>query len=226
MSALYITSLSEYAGKTMLCAGLGKNWQGGGRKVGFFKPRISGTGTQYESDKDAAFMKLVLALQEPVDMLSPIIDSQGDMAGSVKRAYGEIAQGKDIVLVDGLPLNASGPVVEALDAKVLVIHDYSVPLSAALPEYKKLAARLSGVVLNKVPRRKIVEIKTEAASDLPGAGVNFLGVVPEDRVFTALTVAELAELLQGKILNDTEKSEELVENVMLGAMTFDSAIDY
>jgi BioD-like phosphotransacetylase family protein len=226
MTALYVTSLSENAGKTMLCVGLGKSWQGSGKKVGYFKPRISNTGSQSENDKDAAFAKQVLALQEPVEVLSPVISTQGDITGAVKRVYAQIAQGKDIILVDGQSLNASGPMVDALDARVLVIHDYSAPLSASLPEYKKLSMRLSGVVLNKVPRRKIAEIQTSATSELSDQDVNFLGAIPEDRVLMGLTVAELAELLQGKILNNSEKSNELVENIMLGAMTFDSGPEY
>lgn len=226
MTVLCVTSLSENAGKTMLCVALGKKWQSNGKKVGYFKPRILKATDQHEGDKDAVFIKQVLSLPEPVEVLSPAINLQGDINGAIKRAYSEINQDKDIVLVDGLSLNMCDPVIESLDATVLLIHDYSVPLSAALPEYNKLASRLSGVVLNKVPRRKLDSVKVEAVSEFSGMGFSFLGAIPEDRVLLCLTVAELGELLQGKILNNSENSAELVENIMLGAMTFDSALDY
>lgn len=226
MTVLCVTSLSENAGKTMLCVALGKNWQSSGKKVGYFKPRISKVEGQHESDKDAIFIKQVLSLPEPVEMLNPAINLQNDIEVNIKRAYAEVAQDKDIVLVDGMSLDNCNPVIEALDAAVLIIHDYSVSLSAALPEYKKLASHLSGVVLNKVPRRKLASIKAGVASEFTGMGFGFLGTIPEDRILLGLTVADLAELLQGKILNNSENSTELVENIMLGAMTFDSALDY
>jgi len=53
-----------------------------------------------------------------------------------------------------------------------------------------------------------------------------LGVIPENRVLLAITVGEMAESLQGKILNNAEKSVDLVENFMLGAMVVDSGLDY
>ena len=41
MAALYITSPQAGAGKTLLCAGLGKHLKGKGKKVGFFKPLVA-----------------------------------------------------------------------------------------------------------------------------------------------------------------------------------------
>ena len=48
-----------------------------------------------------------------------------------------------------------------------------------------------------------------------------MGILPEDRVLLSLTIGELAEHVQGEILNCADKSAELVENLMLGAMTVD-----
>jgi uncharacterized protein len=222
MTALYITSLSEHTGKTMLCAGLGKTWQNSGKKVGYLKLQISNTG----SDKDAEFVKQVLGLKEPLEALSFSIESKGDIAGVIKQAYQKVVSGKDVVLIDGLSLNESGTIIESLNDKVLVVHDYSSPLFSALPEYEKTGKRLLGVVLNKVPRRKLAVMQSQTAADLSSVGVGFLGAIPEDRVLLGITVAELAELLQGKILNNAEKSSEVIESIMLGAMTFDSGLDY
>lgn len=49
---------------------------------------------------------------------------------------------------------------------------------------------------------------------------------PENRTPAALTIGELAKGIGGKILNHVEKSDVLVENYMLGAMTVDSGLDY
>ena len=49
---------------------------------------------------------------------------------------------------------------------------------------------------------------------------------PENRTPTAITVGDLAKGIDGKILNHAERSNKLVENYMLGAMTVDSGLDY
>jgi len=66
----------------------------------------------------------------------------------------------------------------------------------------------------------------EMTTQLSEAGIDVLGVLPEDRLLFALTVGELAEYLQGEILNCAEKSAELVENFMLGAMGVDPGPEY
>ncbi|GAH61283.1 unnamed protein product, partial [marine sediment metagenome] len=85
---------------------------------------------------------------------------------------------------------------------------------------------LLGVVINKVPRSKLEPVREEISAQLGEAGINVLGVLPEDRVLFTLTIGELAEHLQGKILNCAEKSAELVENFMLGAMVVDPGPEY
>jgi predicted transcriptional regulator len=41
-----------------------------------------------------------------------------------------------------------------------------------------------------------------------------------------ITVGQLAEIISGKIISHQDKSGELVENYMLGAMVVDSGLDY
>ena len=53
-----------------------------------------------------------------------------------------------------------------------------------------------------------------------------VGRTPESRAALAITVGELAEAIGGKIISHPEKSSELVENYMLGAMVVDSGLDY
>jgi len=86
--------------------------------------------------------------------------------------------------------------------------------------YKRFGESLLGVVINKVPESKLKQVKEETSD------IKVLGAVPENRVLLAVTVGELAESIQGKILNNPEKSAELVESFMLGAMVVDSGLDY
>jgi len=74
-------------------------------------------------------------------------------------------------------------------------------------------------VVNKVPGSRL-------SAEFGKGEVNILGLLPEDRILAALTVGELAEHIGGEILNGAEKSSELIEEFMLGAMTVDSGLDY
>jgi len=227
LAALYITSPQAGAGKTMVCAGLGKHLKGKGKKVGFFKPLVAAIKSK-EADSDTAFIKRVWSLKEPVEDLCPVIGGEGKLADKVKQAYAKVAKGKEIVIVEGVwrqrpggkPIEASYEVAKALEAKVIVVEAYSPELfkTKLADKYQGFGQNLLGVVINKVPLSRM-----EAVSELGG---EVLGVIPEDRALLGLTVAELAELIEGKIVNDAGKSAELVENYMLGALSVDSGLGY
>ena len=214
MGALYITSLDRGAGKTGICAGIGQYLLESGRKVGYLKP-LSAKGI----DQDVAFMKHILALEASEDILSPSPDS-------VKKVYDQVCQGKDIVLVEGTTVadkDAAG-IVDALDARVIIVAGYSVdlPVAEIIDGGKKFGQRLLGVVVNKVPEKKLGQV----GDQLSAGGIKVLGLLPEVRALYGLTVGELAEMLEAEILNAPEKPVELVENIMLGALSVDSGLTY
>jgi BioD-like phosphotransacetylase family protein len=233
---LYITSSQAGAGKTLVCAGLGRYLKGDGKRVGFFKPMVAAikSPAKKAGDSDAEFIKRILALKEPLDSLCPVIGGEGKLSSQIKPAYGRVSKDKDVVIVEGIwrqrpgakPIEASYEVVTALKAKVVVVEGYSPELFRAkfLDKYMGFGGYLLGVVLNKVPKSQLEAVSEQLAAQ--GGGVDVLGVLPEDRVLLGLTVGELAELIEGKILNGAEKSAELVESFMLGALTLDSGLDY
>jgi BioD-like phosphotransacetylase family protein len=234
--ALYVTSLKGGSGKTAVCAGLIKHLLGDGKKVGFFKPIIADitAPTKGTTDSDTAFIKRVFALKEPVTNLCPIISDHDALANRIQKAYAAISRGKDVVIVEGVwrqrpggkPIEAPYEIVKALDTKVLIVEAYSKEWLKEINNYKDFGQSLLGVVLNKVPKSRIEQVRSEASAQLDKTGINIIGVLPEDRVLLALTIGELAEHIQGKMLRGAEQSAELVENFMLGAMAVDPGPDY
>lgn len=237
MVALYITSSERAVGKTSLCAGLGLSLLNDGKKVGFLKPVIADSYNPPagDVDNDTVFIKHVFALEEPVEYLCPVISDRGETADSLKKACARVSKGKDVVIVEGVCGQSSDKglnkafftIAEALDAKVIIIENYEQPDTANLTNsYKDFGENLLGVVLNKVPVNRLEQVHTEVSARLGKAGINTLAVLPEDRTLFALTVAELAQHIQGEILNHAEKSAELVENLMLSAKVVDHGPDY
>lgn len=230
MAALYVTSLQAGVGKTAVCAGLARHLDGDGRKVGYFKPMVADIREKVAVDSDAAFIRKVLRLKETAADLCPVIDGGADLARNIKKAYDRVAKGKDVVIVEGVwrlrpgaePVEAAYEVVKALKARVIVVEPYSAELAETdlSAKYRGFGESLLGVVVNKVPAGRL-----EALSEQLSSGV-VLGVLPEDRVLFGLTVGEIAERVDGEILNDAGKSKEVVESFMLGAMVVDEGSLY
>jgi len=109
---------------------------------------------------------------------------------------------------------------------VIIVAGYSEELLKAINSCKDFGEYLLGVVLNKVPGTRVEHVRGETSTQLNKAGVSILGVLPEDRALFAPTMGELAEHIQGEVLSGAEKSAELVENFMLGAMCVDPGPEY
>ena len=244
MVALYVTSMGEAAGKSSLCAGLGRKLQAEGRRVGFLKPVSTRTDG---GDRDAEFMKQLLTLKESVESLCPVSLNVKDLAGTVdekkppwlkeiEEAYTKVSRGKDVVLLEGVgdfkagsnAARVAGRIVEALKAKAILIVGYEGDLEVdqIVAAAKMLADNLLGVVINAVPERRMESVKAETVPSLEQSGIKVVGVLPEDRALCSVTVGELAEHVGGSILNSQDRSNELVESLMVGALSVDSALSY
>jgi BioD-like phosphotransacetylase family protein len=198
LGELYIIAGEEGAGKTAVGAGLALNLLNAGKKAGYLN--LQGKG---KAD-DTSLMQQIPGLE--------IITSESNPL-----------KGRDIVLAEAGTGKEVSETAKKLKAKVIIVETYkSKPASL----YKALGESLLGIIVNKVPRRLLKSVKEEVAAKYGKEGVKVLGVIPEDRVLLAITVGELAECIGGKILNHAEKSGELVENYMLGAMVVGSGLDY
>jgi BioD-like phosphotransacetylase family protein len=246
MVALYVTSV-DGAGKTALCAGIGKKSLSQGRKVGFMVPvQVSDCGKS-DDCKDIGSIKEIFGLKESTEQLCPnplsrgdlrknLTDGLADFTQKLKQDYTKVSQGKEIIIMEGLSgfgvddmaTRASYAIADALDAKVIVLMRYSptTDRDAVVKAGKKLGERLLGVVINFVPGPKMAMAKESAKALFEKVGIRVLGVIPEVRSLFDVSVKELAEFLGGEILTAKERIDEVVENIMLGAMAPESGIYY
>ncbi len=244
MAALYITAMSEAAGKSTLCAGLGSRFKSQGKNAGYLKPVcVAAEG----SDRDVEFMKQLLILEEPVESLCPIYSGVEELAATldekepswlkkIEEAWSKVSLGKDVVIIEGIGgfeagsdlARIDGRIVEALKSRAVLIVSYETGLDVdrIVDASKMLAENLLGVVINTVPESRIESVKVEMVSALEQSGIKVLGVMPEDRALLGVTVGRLAEHIGGSIVNSQDRSNELVESLMVGAMSVDSALSY
>ena len=132
MKTLFITSTSDYCGKTMVALGLGKRLQADGLKVGYMKSlgRYPVLVDGNPVDSDATLMYEVLKLDDPMEFVSPAIMTQDIIAQAysgeklqlsekIINAHGEISKSKDVVMVGGAGTFTEGSLL-GVSAKELI----------------------------------------------------------------------------------------------------------
>lgn len=245
MVALYITS-TETAGKTVFCAGISKKLLDRGSKIGFMMPVHIIEGDNRDGCADAVFLKDVLNLSESEELICPVRISRQELwhdltedstnfSINLQKAYDKISQGKDVVVMEGLgnidvdegSSLACYTVADVLDARVIIVLNYipNFDISQVVQISNKIK-HLIGVIVNLVPDSKLETVTSHLSESFNETKIKVLGIFPEIRSLLGVTVGELAQVLGGEILNCPEKEDEIVENIMLGAMTVDSGITY
>ena len=245
MVALYITS-TESAGKTALCTGIGRKLIDRGSKVGFMMPvHLIETG-KTDGCGDAAFIKDTLKLNESEELICPIRLSQHELwrnltedvenfSQNLKQAYRKISRDKDVIVMEGLgdldvdkvSTLACYTIADVLEARVIIVLHYSPGFDVSkIVRISKKVKHLAGVIINLVPRSKIETAGQQLTASFSKAGIKVLGILPEVRSLLGVSAKDLAQVLNGEILTAPEKTDEIVENVMVGAMTVDSGVMY
>jgi BioD-like phosphotransacetylase family protein len=248
MIPIFIASSTPYAGRTFLSLSLARKLKEMDYQVGYMKPLgtvpvISGKAVR---DADAVFAKEVLSLAEPLEIISPFVldfENQARLyAGELKDVRKQVLDAfrslrkKDFVIVAGANDLFEGSLagLDALTlagemkAHILLVEPWRGDLSAdtVYGASRLFGDRFCGAVLNKVPEAAVSHAKQGVKPFLQKAGVLVFGVFPKDRFLESVTVRQLIEILNGKLLCCEDRIEEHVENFLIGAMDVDSALTY
>lgn len=249
MKSLYIGSTARYSGKSLITIGIGLKLKRDGYRVGYFKPlgKIPVTTDNSVVDYDAEYMKQVLGLDDPLEVMSPVVLTRdlvarglrGEVEGmrnKVKDAYEQVCRDKDVVLIggsrglaEGAFLGISGlSLIKALNTSALIIDPYQeeVCVDCLIAAQGVLGDRLVGVVLNRVAPKGMEYVREMITPFLEHKGFDVMGIFPQDRVLDSISVRQLNEVLNGRVLCCEDKLDELVERFSIGAMDVDSALTY
>jgi uncharacterized protein len=250
MKSLYITSVEPYSGKTATCLALGRRFQANGYNVGYFKPlSLNPWWTAGKvADEDAAFVKEVLGLGDDAWDLSPVVvtpdflrehlrtEEAVNLMDVVQAACDKIACTKrDVLLLEGGGSLREGYVVglatpdmaRAFGSAALTIVKYTDEvrvLDDALTAHTRLDDLLCGILINRVPEDAVPFITDTAGPYLERRGIAVFGALPEVRSLKALTVVELVDVLEARVLTEHYDPQALVETFTVGAMTAEAAL--
>ena len=121
MTSVYLASTETFVGKSAVCAALLQQFRTAGYRAGYMKP-VSVTAVPTEAgtaDEDAQLMRRLFDLQEPPEVLTPVLATprvidavlrgeQRDFANDVRQAYERINANYDVVVLEGVNTWAEG----------------------------------------------------------------------------------------------------------------------
>jgi uncharacterized protein len=249
MANLYVTSAEPFSGKSALCIGLGVRFRGDGLKAGYMKPVNVNCQLRegLPCDDDVSFAKQVFEMSEPPALLGPVALTPAKLEQQLRgpetsyesrlmEAFAKVSAGRDVMVLEGgrswregyiagLPAKR---VVELVEGQVLIVlkYDETLLVDRALAAQDYFGKALLGVVINETPRAQVDHVHDTAVAYLTRHKLQVFGVLPKDPQLAAPTVAELAEGLRAEILCCPEHTGELVEHVLVGAMSAESALTY
>lgn len=250
MIAVYITSTQNFSGKSALCVGLIKSFLKKGIRTGYFKP-ISTSAKYYNGrlvDEDTMFIMDNFSLKDPLEAVCPVLlsdrvveelvkDPEIDYKSKIIQYFKTLSSDKDIMVIEGASNQREGwlinfsplHMVKELNTKVLAIVPYENNLQFlddVLTLKGKFEERLLGVVLNKIPKIKMGVVENLFKPYIENKGIKVFAVFPKETILLSTSVAEILEGLGGELLCASDHVNDLVEHLMIGAMSVDSALRY
>lgn len=242
---VFIAATRQNDGKTTTSLGLLAALQNYHPRIGYIKPvgqRLMDIAEQ-KIDEDTVLMDQVYKLNCPLVDMSPIAiepdftrryletSNYDALVRKIQKAFDRVAWEKDFVLCEGSGHAGVGSVFDLsnarvakiLNAKVVIVTQGGIgkpideiSLNQAL--FEREGVEVIGVILNKVVKGKIDYITDFARRGLKRKGLELLGVLPHRRILTSPTMELIREELKAELLNSSEYINNLIEDVVLGAM--------
>jgi hypothetical protein len=248
MVPIFIASNRSYTGKTFLALGLAQKLIELGHKVGYLKP-LGKTPVKKGSDlfdADAIFIRESLALPDPLKVISPFVLSYEMQnlifEGKLKEIKKQILDAlnaqkdKDFVIMggagdffEGSTLGIDGvSLIEETGAQVIMVEAWrgDKSIDSLYGSYKLLGEPFMGGIFSKVPANAFSYVKDKAAPFLEKSGVAIFGIFQKDSLLESITIRQIVEILNAKVLCCEDKLDELVEHFSIGAMDVHSALSH
>jgi hypothetical protein len=250
MVPLYFVSNEAYSGKSSICIALGRILMERGLKVGYMKPagtlpvRINDITT----DEDARYIKEILETADNLEDIAPIIltqnyyreglrdeDFSNNFLNIIEKSYNKIKQNKDIVLLEGAKNIENGMflgissknICLRLKAKAILILKYSNDIvDSVLLAKEFLGENFGGIIINWIPRNQADYLTDIILPFFSKKNIKVFGCLYLDKTLSSVTIREVADLLEGKIICSKDKVDELISSFMIGAMSEEQALTF
>lgn len=248
--AFFISSTGQHVGKTTICLGLVSGLKKRFPRVGFLKP----IGQEYVEtdsgvivDKDVLLFKDYFHLEDPYEIMSPILFSKGFtrdyLDGKIQRqhlvqcldvCYEELLDHNDCIVIEGTGHVGVGTIAEFNNAQVAAHLDVKMIMIAAgglgssfdaLALNKEMCDKynvpIAGVILNKVLDSKREMILDYMGKALSRWNIPILGCIPYDAFLTNPTMSDYTSLFNTKLLSGEQHRLRHFKHVRLIATSLE-----
>jgi phosphate acetyltransferase len=240
--AIYIATIEENCGKTIITLGLLRMLLGKTAKVGYFRPVIE----DYEEGKKDTHIEMVISyfdLDIQYEDAYAITKSKlikkknngklGEVVDLIIEKYKKLEDRFDFVLVEGTSFTGEGTVIE-LDMNVLIAKNLGIPtiivgsgegktleelidnLKLAHNSFKVKEVEVLAVIANKVQPENLELVTTGLQKNLPESVL--INSIPLIGSLNNPTMQEIVEVLDAKILFGQEYLNNQVNSYSIGAM--------
>ena len=240
--AIYIATIEENCGKTIITLGLLRMLLGKTAKVGYFRPVIE----DYEEGKKDTHIEMVISYFD-LDIeyndafaitKSKLIKKKnngklGEVVDLIIEKYKKLEDRFDFILVEGTSFTGEGTVIE-LDMNVLIAKNLGIPtiivgsgegktleelidnLNLAYNSFKLKEVEVLAVIANKVQPENLELVTTGLKKNMPESIL--INSIPLISSLNNPTMQEIVEVLDAKVLFGQEYLNNQVNSYSIGAM--------
>ncbi|MFA6635773.1 MAG: AAA family ATPase [Candidatus Omnitrophota bacterium] len=248
---IFISATRQNVGKTTvsmgLIASLGKRFKG----ISFIKP----VGQRYlvedgnKVDEDSILMDRIFNFGIPLQNMSPVAVEKGyterfldgditaDAGLKIRTAFDNVAEGREVVIIEGTGHAGVGSVFDLsnaavakmLDSKVVIVSMGGIgnPIDEVMLNkslFDRMGVKIAGVIVNKVLPHKYEKVSRYVRVGLDRLGVPVLGVMPYAEILDIPTMRDIKEELDMHVLCGEDLLGRQMSRVLVGAMEVREAI--
>lgn len=250
---IFLSSISQNAGKTTVSLGLLKALKERNFKVTFLKPVGQQVVKVKDSsiDKDSYLIGEIFGRGRKLKEMSPVTIGPGytekyimnphkdELQNKILKSFETLTKGKDAIVVEGtghagvgaVVDNSNADVAHLLGSKVIIISGGGIGrsideiiLNKALFELR--GVEILGVIVNKVRPEKYDKIHKVVGKGLENKGIKLLGVIPLEPLLSSPTIEQIKNLLNLKLLCGRVNVHKRVRHNIVAAMEPHHMIQY
>jgi len=253
---IYLCSLRERVGKTLLSIGMMLKLQEEGKKVAYFKPiGIPKGAFSDKADRDVGFIQnTVFKTNLPYDIINPVsipdcyyvdlidVTKKEDNLGKIKKAYEKLAKDFDYIIIEGAP-NIKKYIRVGLDdvtvAETLEIEELvyiqtessdkcidDLFFTKKYFEFRNM--KIKGVIFNKIDHEYKARIRELEEGHIKRYNIPIIGLIEKSAYLLSPRVSEIQQAIGGTLINEPAMSglDKTVETYLIAAMNIQAALKY
>ena len=254
--AIYLCSLSEHVGKSLLSIGIMLKLQEEGKKVAYFKPiGIPKGAFSDKADRDVGFIQsTVFKTTLPYDIINPVsipdcyyvdlIDSskKEEHLNSIKRSYDELEKDFDYIIIEGAPSIKKYirvglddiTIAQTLGLNELVFiqtesSDKCIDTLFFTKKYFEFRnIKFKGIIFNKIDYEYKARIEELQENHIIRYEIPIIGLIEKSLELLSPRVSEIQFAIGGELINEParENTNKMVETYIIAAMNVQAALKY